>query len=317
MQNILDNLKSGDQSRNSWLLLLILSAYVIVGLFLFGVLAGGFLLVMLGGDTSIFGTIQTNPLAHPEARTPLLLMQGISSAGAFIIAPYVFIKFNLHKRFGEFLKFTYVQGFLFTILILFCFMVVNSVLIQWNIHIQFPEFLSGFENWAQTQESKLALLTKFLTDFDSTEQFILGLLVIAVLPGIGEELLFRGLIQNLFHKTLKNPHLAIWLSAFLFAAIHIQFYGVVPRMFLGALFGYIYYYSGNLLLPMFAPFLNNAFGLALIHAFNLGSTTLDPDGPEAVPHWGIILLFAVIGGLALQSFRTFYKKKNEQLAEGI
>ena len=317
MQNILDQVKAGNRSSNSWVLLLILTSYVIVGLFLFTLISLGVIPAMMSGGLSVFESIQTNPTGYPEARTPLLIMQGLSALGAFIIAPYLFIRFNLYMKFGSFLRFNYIQGCLLTLLILFCFMMVNSVVIQWNAQVQFPDFMSGFEAWAQAQESKLALLTEFLIDFDSTSQFLLALLVIAVLPGLGEELLFRGLIQNLFHKTLKSPHVAIWLTAFLFAAIHTQFYGMVPRMFLGALFGYIYYYSGSLSLAMFAHFLNNALGISLAYAYASGSLSIDPDSPDAVPHWEIILVFAIAGGLALYSLRKFYKTKNGQLAESI
>ena len=97
-----------------------------------------------------------------------------------------------------------------------------------------------------------------------TAQLIIGFLVIAVLPAIGEEIIFRGMIQNDFYRATRNIHLSIWISALLFSAIHIQFFGFFPDCFLVRLFGYLYYWSGNLLMPMLAHFINNGFTVATL-----------------------------------------------------
>ena len=317
VQNILTYVKSGERPATSWLLLLVLCAYVVAGLFLFTVLGTVIGMLVTGGDLDFLINMQTNPEVNPNSRTALLIIQGVSSFGAFVLAPLAFVKINLKERIPTFFQGTFPQGFALSAGILFCFIVVNSVVIQWNANVDLPSFMSGFENWAQEQEAKLADLTKFLTDFQSSGQFVLALIVIAIIPGIGEELLFRGLIQNLFHRTLKNPHVAIWLSAFIFAAFHTQFYGVVPRMLLGALFGYIYLYSGNLLLAMFAHFLNNAFSLVMVYAYNSGNLDINPESSDAVPHWGVILLFAGLCAMGLLAFKNFYRKKNETLASGL
>ncbi len=316
MQNILTELPDGHR-RTAWLFLLIITAYVIVGLFFFGVImAAGVLMLMIGFDMDVLMGIQSNPVAYPEARTPLLVVQGISTLGAFVLAPMAFIKLNLKKRIAEFFPSVSLQVLGMTLVIVFSFMIVNTVFISWNQAWDFPDFMSGFENWAQGQEQKLAELTEYLTAFDSFSQFALALLVVAMLPGIGEELLFRGIIQNLFHKTLGNPHLAIWISAFIFGAIHIQFYGLVPRMLLGALFGYLYLYSGNLSIAMFAHFLNNALSVIMVYAYSRGSLQIDPNDASAVPEWYVIGIFALIGMLGLYWFIKKHKVDG-QLAGGI
>ncbi|HAZ23715.1 MAG TPA: CPBP family intramembrane metalloprotease domain-containing protein, partial [Algoriphagus sp.] len=86
-------------------------------------------------------------------------------------------------------------------------------------------------------------LTQFLTDFQSVPELLTGLLVIGVLAGIGEEMFFRGVLQPKLHLYTGSVHWGIWLTAIIFSAIHIQFYGFVPRVFLGAIFGYLYVYS--------------------------------------------------------------------------
>ncbi len=51
--------------------------------------------------------------------------------------------------------------------------------------------------------------------------------------------------------------MGIWVSAILFSALHMQFYGFFPRMLLGAFFGYLLLWSGSLWLPIIAHFVNN------------------------------------------------------------
>ena len=141
------------------------------------------------------------------------------------------------------------------------FPVAMSPLSEWNANLSFPDFMSGFERWAKEEEDRLAKITSLITAIDSVPELLLGILVIALLPAIGEELVFRGMIQQELWRGSRNIHLAIWTSAFIFSAIHVQFFGFIPRLLLGALFGYLYYWSGNLLIPMFSHFFNNAFAV--------------------------------------------------------
>ena len=129
-------------------------------------------------------------------------------------------------------------------------------------------------------EDLLKEVTEYITQFDSTGQFLLGIIVIAVLPAVGEELLFRGCIQNQLFNITRNTHLAIWITAFFFSAIHVQFLGFVPRMLLGALFGYLYFWSGNLLVPMLAHFFNNGLQIFLLYAYQREGFTYNIDELE-------------------------------------
>src|SRR5690606_29708330 len=122
-------------------------------------------------------------------------------------------------------------------------MLVNGLLGYWNAKLILPEFMSDTEIWMKAMEQQLMEFTLFLTDFQTVPELLIGLLVIGLLAGIGEEMFFRGLIQPKMHLYTGNAHAGIWLTAFIFSAIHVQFYGFLPRMFLGGLFGYLYYYS--------------------------------------------------------------------------
>lgn len=91
-----------------------------------------------------------------------------------------------------------------------------------------------------------------------TRLLIVNLMVMAVCPAITEEFFFRGALQRLIGKWSHNPHLVIWSVAILFSAFHLQFYGFIPRMLLGAYFGYLLLWSRSIWVPVFAHFVNNA-----------------------------------------------------------
>ena len=192
---------------------------------------------------------------------------------------------------------------------MFCFMVANSILIEWNKEMVLPEFLGGFEKWAQSKEAQLEKLTEYLTQFGSFSNFLLAFFVIAIVPAIGEELLFRGLVQNLLMKAFGNYHVAIWLAAILFGVFHFQFYGVLPRIMLGALFGYIYVWSGRLSLAMVGHFLNNGLTLTLLYMSQIGWVDFDPSTMEESPPIYLILIFFLGGLFLLYTFKKYFAEK--------
>ena len=141
------------------------------------------------------------------------------------------------------------------------------------------------------------VLTKYITDFDSFSEFLMGILVIGVFAGLGEEFLFRGVVQPKLHAYTGNAHLGIWITAFIFSAIHLQFYGFFPRMLLGAIFGYLYLYSGSLIYPIVAHILNNAVTVILVYLNKLGKLEFNIEETEqvSVPIALLGLVILVVG----------------------
>jgi membrane protease YdiL (CAAX protease family) len=138
---------------------------------------------------------------------------------------------------------------------------------------------------------------------------LIALVIIAVLPAIGEELVFRGLIQNELFRGTKNIHVSIWIAAFLFSAIHIQFFGFVPRLLLGALFGYLYYWSGNLSLAILAHFVNNAVSVVALYLYQHGKFTFDIESPESAPPNVVIVSTLITAGLLFYFYKYFQARK--------
>ena len=311
MQNILKNTDEGGQSTTPWMLILILGGYVLAALFLFSFIAQGLVMLLFNYNVQESLSILSNPYGSESAKLPLMIIQAVTSVGAFIVVPLFFIKVNLKIQYAPFFSFPEqaLRPILMTVVILFCFMVANSVVIEWNQQVSMPDFLSGFESWAQGKEAQLEKLTEYLTSFSGIQEYLIALVVIALIPAVGEELLFRGLIQNLFGKAF-NPHVAIWLSAIIFGIFHFQFYGVIPRIFLGALFGYLYYWSGYLSLAMVGHFINNGLTLTLLYLSQIKFINYNPAEGDASPPLYVVGIFFLAGAVLLYLFRNLFPEKN-------
>ena len=139
-----------------------------------------------------------------------------------------------------------------------------SMLADWNNGIELPSFLASVEDMMRQMEEQAKVLTERFLQTSSVGMMFANLFVMALLPAICEEMMFRGWLQRVLGKSV-NYHTAIWVSALVFSAIHFQFYGFIPRMLIGAALGYLYYYTGSLWMSIIAHFTNNA--AAVVFAF--------------------------------------------------
>lgn len=138
---------------------------------------------------------------------------------------------------------------------------------SYNKQITFPSWLSGIEKWMQASEEAAQKATEMLLQTNSIGGLIMNLLIVALLAALSEEFLFRGILFRWVSDTIKNKHWVIWSIAFIFSAIHLQFYGFIPRMLLGAFLGYLLVWTGTLWAPILAHFTNNALGVLLAYRY--------------------------------------------------
>ena len=151
-----------------------------------------------------------------------------------------------------------------------------------NESIDLPSWAGDYED--QAKETLMKIL-----DMDSALLLFVNLLLIAVLPGIGEELLFRGIVQKHIGGWIRNPVAAIWISAIIFSMIHMQFEGFFPRLVLGAILGYLYYWTKNLWVHIITHAFNNGIQVALIYAMGIDVNTFEQEGGEQLQWWMIPL----------------------------
>ena len=244
-------------------------------------------------------------------RRPLLILQTVTASSAFIVAPLLYVYFFAYHGIGGFFQWRqgYAAPILLTLGLCLAFMVVDSWFIQWNMAVKLPPWLRAFEVWAQAKEAALKRLTTLLTTFHALTDLGVGIVVLGVIPAIGEELLFRGLVLPLCYKLTNNIHGAIVISAFVFSAIHLQFYGFVPRFLLGMLFGYLYWWTSDLAFPIAAHLFNNVFTLLMLFLYQQGIIMQDVTTP-AVPSKAVLGFFAMLVVLLAYYLRQLSKRHN-------
>lgn len=168
-----------------------------------------------------------------------------------------------------------------------------------NKAINFPDWMAGVEVWMQNQELNATRLTKLFLNVDSLYGLAVNLFMIALIPAIGEELVFRSVLQPQMGKLFKNIHIGIFVSAILFSAMHFQFYGLLPRFILGLFLGYSFFWSGSIFVPMVMHFVNNGSAVIAyyLHYNGFIQTSMDDFGATSNPI--NLVLFTVITGLLL------------------
>ena len=231
-----------------------------------------------GINASQLQEMMTN-FSNPDSIKVLKFIQTISTIGMFIVPAFV-IAYFFDQHPLNYLsidkKINFASALLVVIALIVALPLINY-LGELNSHLSLPSFLSGIEKWMKDSEDKAAELTKGFLEMHSASDLIFNVFMIALLPAIGEELLFRGIIQRIFSEWSKNVHVGIWISAILFSAMHMQFYGFLPRMMLGGLLGYLLLWSGSLWLPIIAHFVNNASAVIFTYLFSEKIITEDPD----------------------------------------
>ena len=143
-------------------------------------------------------------------------------------------------------------------LIIYAILPFNNYLDELNRQMSLPEFLSGVEEWMMDKEFQAKKLTTVFLQTNTIGGLLINIVIVALVPAIGEELLFRGVLIKLFNQMTKNIHIAVLISSIIFSAIHLQFYGFLPRLMLGMVLGYLFVFTGNIWIPIFVHFLNNA-----------------------------------------------------------
>lgn len=244
-------------------LLLLLSLFFACAV-LFGILAFVAAILIYDIDSITLLSNSTTALNIESLR----LIQIISSFGMFVIASIFFAKLE-SPDWINYLGFKKVKLplILLTIFIMLSMSPVMEFINELNKKMVFPATLKDIELWMRVKEQQMEEATKQFLIMNNASVFMINMLMLAIIPGIGEELIFRACLQKIFTRWTNNYHLAIWITAIIFSAIHFQFYGFIPRMLLGALFGYLLVWSGSIWLPIMAHFLNNA--MAVVGAYVL------------------------------------------------
>lgn len=181
-----------------------------------------------------------------------------------------------------------------------------------NKQLELPAFMGPLEDWMRALEAAAERLTEILLTKNTPFTLTLNLIVIAIAAGITEEFLFRGALQRILSQWTPNSHMAIWGTAILFSAFHMQFFGFLPRLLLGAYFGYLLYWSKNIWIPVFAHFANNAFAVISMSDRQLKGNefiTGEISQTHLLPYCAFALLTLLIFIVANRRLKRILQKK--------
>jgi len=219
----------------------------------------------------IFGTDMSEMLSIPSANASLREMSilkfiQVSQQITLFLIPAFVISILLRKRKESFLRIKKLPGTIpvFMVIILALLIIpVTSYIGILNSKMDLPAWLSGVEEWIRTKEDNATAMMGLLIKSPGIGVLIINIFILAVIPSIAEEMLFRGVLQQILCRIFRSGHAGIWITAIIFSTIHFQFFGFLPRLMLGLTFGYLYFWSGNLWLPVIAHFINNAIPVVI------------------------------------------------------
>ncbi|MGF1923216.1 MAG: CPBP family glutamic-type intramembrane protease [Bacteroidia bacterium] len=276
------------QENSPYVQLLLLGVYAIGGLIIAMVIGFGVAIVLHGPALITDTTWLTSN--DPKFAGALKILLTAQQIGLFL-TPALLLALTEGKRPNRFYGLKKPNWN--TLLLVFLLMASSMPLMSWvnetNQKMVLPEFLKGVEAWMRKMEDEGARTTEAILKMKTIGDLLITLFVVAVMPAVCEEFLFRGGLQRTFLRWMKNPHIAIWVSAVVFSSIHFQFFGFFPRLFLGAAFGYIYFWTGSLWYTMFAHFLNNGFAVGMAWYFQRNNLPLTNDEEIPVAWYGYII----------------------------
>ena len=244
--------------------------------------------------------------------TGMKIAQGLSSIMMFVVPPivYYFITRKEHqmKDLG-FREMSCPWWLLFIgVVVMFVSLPVTNQLTSWNEGMSFGSAFAKLEEYLKTLEETAQVATEKMLNVDTIGGLLLNLVIVALIPAIGEEMTFRGVLQQSLTRKM-NPHLAIFLSGAIFSFIHFQFYGFLPRMFLGILLGYMFYITNSLWVSILMHFANNGTAVVLYYLNYNGIVNIDPDHFGATESVWILFASALVtsGLIAWSWWKAFGK----------
>lgn len=259
----------------------------------------------------IAAVLSTIIMMRGQTATTLRIATLINDIIMFVMPPVICAVIYSYRP-AEYLRVASAPGLTPLILAvgtMICSIPMMNMIIEWNEGLSLPSSLAAMESWMREAEQRAGDTVNTLMGGSSAGSLTLSILIVGVLAGFSEELFFRGGIQRLLVSGRVNPHVAIWVTAFLFSAIHLQFFGFFPRLLLGAFFGYLLYWTKNLWVSIVCHIFNNSIVATVTWMTARGSATsggLNEIGTAVSAHqllWvtvSIIMTFMLLMTLKLK-----------------
>lgn len=268
--------------------------FILIGLWVAGLIAGSVLTVPIW---MIFGsgdfTEMREKMLLPEYVNAVRIIQVVSTAFTFFLPAY-FTALIINKKPVTFLGFNKqftINQLLLSCVLIFLGAVVAGTTGQLMEAIPLP---SSWEAAFKAMEDTYATQVEAIAAMKNFEEYVLALIMIAALPGLFEEVFFRGGMQNILTRATHNPWLAIIITSIIFSLVHFSFYGFLARVCLGIVLGLIYYYSKNLWLSVIAHFVNNTIVVTQVYyVIQQGKSLREAMDEKIAGWWGLLAVVAL------------------------
>jgi len=263
-------------------------------------------LIFILGALLAIPLFDVNYFTNPEVISPggagninlAKYFQLINSIGLFVLPSFIisflfmegtFSGLKLNKRVDWI-------GFALAGLVLVAALPMVEGFALFNAKLTLPESLSSIEIWMKDKEELATNITIEFLKMENWLDLLTNMIMIAFVAAIGEELLFRGVFQRFLSEWFKNVHIAIFVTAFFFSAFHMQFYGFLPRMFMGVILGYLFVWSNNIWLPIFGHFVNNGMAIMVYYFMDINPEDFNgnPEFPFTYTSFFISMLLVIV-----------------------
>jgi membrane protease YdiL (CAAX protease family) len=249
-----------------------------VGIIFLGNVIGAVIIMGLYGLDTLMDVTRFD-LTNPNTVNALWIIQ-VAGTTLPILAGACIFAYRIVKNPQEYLKPSFKFNWLLLIIVFFV-MIISSPLIELlsniNQKMVLPHFLDGLQKTLRELEDQAQKVTAVLLKMPTVLSMIFKLLFVGLLTAIVEEFMFRGCIQTIFIKWTNNRHAAVWITAALFSAFHMEFFGFLPRLLLGVLFGYFVVWSGSIWPAVWAHFLNNGTAVIVSYLYQNKMIKFNPD----------------------------------------
>jgi len=286
---------------------------LIIVFMLFSSLAG-FVVLMPFLGSGVLNILTSPDYSNPAAINAMKALQIINMVGGLLFPALIYAWLIRGDRSSD-LKLSAFPGSLR--LILSALLIVSaqpfiSFINGLNGQMQLPVSMEGLESWMLNMEQQAQHLTDAFLATTSLPGLALNIFMIALLPAVTEEIVFRGVLAQLFRDWTRSKHWAIVISSLVFAGIHLQFYGFLPRFLLGMSLGYLFFWSGSLWLPVIAHFTNNLLSVIAEFLFRKGTISVNADQLGFSDN---VLIVIASGIITIAILFYISKLKNKPLVE--
>jgi membrane protease YdiL (CAAX protease family) len=296
--------KAYNQMHPALQFLIFISIFILI--YIIGNLIGiGISMALYGTDTVM--EIGQLKFTSPQAINALWIMQ-IAGTTLPIIAAPVFFGYVIVRDPRDYLK----TGFRFPwilIAVVLAVMFLSNPLIEFLSNVNQRMVLPPWLKWMRDRENEAQKLTDLMLQMKTIWSMLFNLLLIGLLTAIVEEFMFRGVLQTIFFRWTKNTHAAIWITAILFSAFHVEFFGFLPRLMLGVLFGYFVAWSGSIWPAVWAHFLNNGTAVVATYLFQHKIIRVNPDDQHLFSSAAYMFSFVIVLFLLFIYRKTAMEKK--------